>query len=304
MPAKLTYDYVKSQFEAKGYTLLSTKYVNSNTKLRCICPKGHKYSITWNGFQQGSKCVTCAGQNPPTYIKVKETFEKEGYTLLSTEYVNSVSKLNYICPSSHTHSTTWRNFNSGCRCPTCHLENNKKEGHPSWKGGVYENNQALYITYEPYLEKYHPVYVVKQEGIELLGVHCIYCDRVFAPTRTSIRSRLDSINGRFKGAHNFYCSTNCKTACPTYGQKMYPKDFKPATSREVQPQLRKLVLKRDDYNCTKCGKTKAQLHCHHIDPVIDNPIESADIDNCITLCKDCHKAVHQLPGCKLIELKC
>ncbi len=81
-----------------------------------------------------------------------------------------------------------------------------------------------------------------------------------------------------------------------------PKDHKPATSREVQPQLRKLVLKRDNWMCVKCNRTDT-LHCHHIDPVKNNPIESADVNNCVTLCIDCHKESHQVDGCGYNELK-
>ena len=33
------------------------------------------------------------------------------------------------------------------------------------------------------------------------------------------------------------------------------------------------------------------------------PLLSADIDNCITLCYDCHKKVHQKDGCKYPQLK-
>jgi len=78
----------------------------------------------------------------------------------------------------------------------------------------------------------------------------------------------------------------------------------------VQPELRKLVLLRDNYTCQKCNTSKEdnpdlELHCHHIDPVINNPIESADIDNCITLCKLCHKEIHKtISGCGFNELKC
>jgi len=59
-------------------------------------------------------------------------------------------------------------------------------------------------------------------------------------------------------------------------------------------------------SCAKRGKTidEVQIHCHHITGVKQNPIESADIDNCITLCKNCHKEVHQQDGCKYYELKC
>jgi len=62
----------------------------------------------------------------------------------------------------------------------------------------------------------------------------------------------------------------------------------------------------DDYQCQRCEATQkdSQLHCHHITGVVQNPIESADIDNTITLCKDCHRFVHSQPGCKYHELRC
>jgi hypothetical protein len=41
-----------------------------------------------------------------------------------------------------------------------------------------------------------------------------------------------------------------------------------------------------------------------VDPIINNPIESMDLDNGITLCKFCHKEVHKISGCKYSELRC
>ena len=67
------------------------------------------------------------------------------------------------------------------------------------------------------------------------------------------------------------------------------------------------MFKRDNYICHKCGKgiDKIQLHCHHIWPLNESPITSADIDECITLCIDCHKKVHMtVPGCGYHEMKC
>ena len=71
--------------------------------------------------------------------------------------------------------------------------------------------------------------------------------------------------------------------CPIYYQMKYPKGYRKATSREAQPELRQMVFQLDDWKCMKCESTKS-LHCHHITGVELNPIESADIDNCITLC--------------------
>jgi hypothetical protein len=111
-------------------------------------------------------------------------------------------------------------------------------------------------------------------------------------------------NGRTCGEGRFYCSQSCKIACPIFSKRKYPSTFRVTTSREVQPELRQMVLKRDNYTCQKCEEKDVELHCHHFTGVEQNPIESADLDNCITLCKDCHKGVHKNTGCKYHELRC
>lgn len=142
-----------------------------------------------------------------------------------------------------------------------------------------------------------------QEGILLCK--CAYCGDWFAPGRNALRNRIYAIEN-INGGNQLYCSDNCKKACPVFN-KMFHLSKKTYT-REVQPELRQIVLKRDNYTCQKCGATKNKgkypLHCHHIDPVINNPIESADVDNCITLCKICHIQAHKLPGCGNYELRC
>ena len=40
---------------------------------------------------------------------IKEQFEKEGYTLLTTEYINNKQKLDYICPKGHKNTIRWNN---------------------------------------------------------------------------------------------------------------------------------------------------------------------------------------------------
>jgi len=89
---------------------------------------------------------------------------------------------------------------------------------------------------------------------------------------------------------------------------MYQKGHKKSYSREVQPELRQMVFERDEYTCIKCGKHQDELniplHCHHIEGIVQNPIESADIDMCITVCKDCHDKIHQEDGCGYNDMKC
>jgi len=68
MANKLTYEYVKDYIESfEGYKLLSTEYINSKINLDIICPKGHKFDITFNSFQKGSRCSICYSEDRQKY---------------------------------------------------------------------------------------------------------------------------------------------------------------------------------------------------------------------------------------------
>jgi len=52
------------------------------------------------------------------------------------------------------------------------------------------------------------------------------------------------------------------------------------------------VLERDGYACQHCGKIGNKLHAHHIKTFKMNPESRYDVDNGITLCKQCHEDLH------------
>ena len=169
---------------------------------------------------------------------------------------------------------------------------------------------ALYDVWAHKLEKY---YLCRRnpKQLEEIQIQCYYCNCWFVPTNRQCNQRTQAIVGNISGEYLFYCSNGCKKSCAVFRQSVKPRKFKQyGSSREVQVELRKLVLERDNWTCQKCGQSKHEnieliLHCHHIDPVSQNPIESADIDNCITYCKECHNLVHQnTPGCAYHELRC
>ena len=118
MSKRLTIEFIRSEFEKEGYTLLSNTYKYS-VKLEYICLKEHKHSIFWNNWYKGYRCPYCAGQGKPTIEFIKEQFEKEGYRLLTVIYTNNHTKLEYICPEGHRHSVGWSSWQIGQRCPYC-----------------------------------------------------------------------------------------------------------------------------------------------------------------------------------------
>lgn len=119
-------EWIKKEFGLEGYTLLTTEYKNQNDPLEYICPNGHKRHTTWKNWKKGNRCLICKNQKTKLSIdEIKSSFEKEGYILLSREYINNKTKLDYMCPIGHKNSITWADWNSGgYRCPDC--ANNKK----------------------------------------------------------------------------------------------------------------------------------------------------------------------------------
>lgn len=59
-----------------------------------------------------------------SYEEVQADFEREGYTLLSQEYLGNNSKLDFICSNGHTHSIWSYDWLRGVRCGKCkgHIE--------------------------------------------------------------------------------------------------------------------------------------------------------------------------------------
>jgi transcription initiation factor IIE alpha subunit len=116
---KHTVEYVRDYFEKEGYRLLSNRYKGAHCCLYYKCPQGHFNWTTWTAFQGGNRCSSCAGNKPLTISQIRNAFKKERYILLSTEYKNNRSRLDYICPKGHQNQTTWARFQRGHRCPEC-----------------------------------------------------------------------------------------------------------------------------------------------------------------------------------------
>lgn len=59
------------------------------------------------------------------YEDVKNSFLKEGYTLIDDAYINNITYMTVICPFGHVWNVKWTNFISGSRCPHCNNMNKK-----------------------------------------------------------------------------------------------------------------------------------------------------------------------------------
>ncbi|WP_425203609.1 hypothetical protein [Priestia megaterium] len=120
-------DFCKEMNKLFGeeYLVLS-QYKNTNTKVSLkhnIC--NHEWDVLPNNILKNkSKCPNCARNKRANLLKsdfniVKEIIQKEGYILLSDNYINAHEKIQMICPENHDVEMNYNNFKSGQRCYIC-----------------------------------------------------------------------------------------------------------------------------------------------------------------------------------------
>ena len=107
---------VKKALADEGYELLG-EYVNAHAPIKFRCNKGHEHQMSWNSFQNGSRCGVCAGKhhNP---ADVKKARAAEVYELLG-EYVSATAPIRFRCNKGHEHQVSWDSFDQGTRCGVC-----------------------------------------------------------------------------------------------------------------------------------------------------------------------------------------
>ena len=59
-------------------------------------------------------------------------------------------------------------------------------------------------------------------------------------------------------------------------------------------QWRTFVLRRDKFTCQHCGQRGGKLNAHHIIAFSICPELRFDVNNGITLCKNCHVKLHKI----------
>jgi hypothetical protein len=112
---KYTFESVLEYFKNQGCVLISEKYINNKSKLDYICICGNKASSNFDNFKRGNKCGKC---KTSTFTQVQEYFKENGCELLSKEYKNTKSNLEYICECGNKNDITFGHFKEGRRC-TC-----------------------------------------------------------------------------------------------------------------------------------------------------------------------------------------
>ena len=314
-----TIDYVRKKFEKEGYILLSDEYINAHTKLDYICPNGHKHSISFNKWNSGRRCGICFGTKRKDINEILSAFKSEGYALLSTEYLNINSKLEYICPNGHKHSISFNNWLRGKRCPYCagrrmpYFKDISKsftdKGYTIKDTNCYDSEQKMSCIC-PYGHKFMISWKMWKSGYR-----CPVCSEnnkisiddvreslehegctLLSKEYTNSISKIEYICSRghvcavswsnWKAGHRCMVCRGIDSSGPNHHNWKGGISFEPYCSIWKDKDFKESIKERDGYRCLNpyCNKNNSRLVVHHIDY---NKKECSP-SNLITVCNSCN----------------
>lgn len=209
---------------------------------------------------------------------VKKKFEDAGCVLLSTEYKNARTPLDYICECGQTSSIRYDNFRVGKRCKECgQKKSNEKRKHDiEFVRDEFTKGGCVLLATE-YINSSTPLKYLcecKEES-------------VISYTSFKIGSRCEKCRVQKISGVNSYM----------YKPQLTDEDRLKGRNDVKLREWRKKVFERDDYTCFKCNKRgKGELNAHHINSYNLFPGQRYVISNGITLCEPCHRNFHNSYG--------
>jgi hypothetical protein len=122
---RLTFEEVENRFLEKGFVLIDKEYVGQDKLMRCICPNhpDEIMSIKVANLTKWRGCKICSKPLTFDFEDIRVEFCERGYLLLEDRYIDSKSKLKYIC-SMHSETTQevgYSKFRMGQGCKYCGL---------------------------------------------------------------------------------------------------------------------------------------------------------------------------------------
>jgi hypothetical protein len=104
----------------KNGRLISTEYINNNTKLLWECSEGHQWKARWNNIKNLNQwCPTCSGCSKPDITELQDYALSKNGSLLSNTYINDNTKMVWGCEKGHQWEAIWDNIKNNHWCPEC-----------------------------------------------------------------------------------------------------------------------------------------------------------------------------------------
>lgn len=309
----LTYEEIEEAINKTDCKLLTNKITfdkdkitqvkSSNiVKLEIECGCNNRFITTFSKFKQGKcRCNDCSAiiqknKMKFTYDEVKTIIETTGETnceLISNTYIKNTGLLKIQCECGNIFETTLSLFqlsqNKGI-CPECPKER---------KSRLKTQEQFLKEVYDLVGNEYTILgeYIKAKEKI-LIRHNCEICES--NEYETTPNTFLD------RGCRCPACAiiNNSGVSSHYYNKNLTDEVREKRRSRLYgvnQTNFRNSVFVRDNYSCQCCGNrssigNQVALNAHHLNGYNWDEIHRFDINNGVTLCKDCHKEFHVIYG--------
>lgn len=105
--------------KSKGGKLLSDTYFGTYKKLVWECKNGHVWKAVPNSISNGRWCPYCSHKVRLTIEEMQEIAKSRGGLCLSTNYVNTTTKLKWQCKEGHIWEAQPGNVKAGYWCKKC-----------------------------------------------------------------------------------------------------------------------------------------------------------------------------------------
>lgn len=274
---KITIEMVKEKLSECGNELLETEYISPKTKMKYKCIKHNFIHYgTWDSIRKEKACCPlCKNERISKgqlldFNYAKSVVEEKGYTLISNEYQGNKKKLIMKCKIHGEFKLTFDALKSGQGCQKC--------------GKVKQiNSQKLdYNFVKSEFDKHN--YIL----LETEYINCETPMRYICPYHPEKENKISYSNLKNgKGCRECY-EDSIKGENSYLWQGGLTQENKLIRNQSEYRNWRKSVFERDNYTCQCCGERGEILHAHHIKNFSNHEDKRFDINNGITLCKDCH----------------
>ncbi len=270
MPRKYTYEEVKEIFNKASCKLLEKEYKNSTTLMNYTCNCGNQSKIRLGDFNTGIRCKKCGREKIKKtqsfdYEYVKNYFEDQSCKLLSKEYKNNRTKLDYMCSCANKSSITFDSFKAGHRCKICGRKKNIESqiGEKNHRYGKEAVNKFSIKKVRAIFEEFGCTLYEKdyKDQRQLLRFYC-YCGRGSRITlgnfisnngRKSCKKCMKTNFYTLKKVKKIFKDGDCKLLEKEYKNNQTPMKYICSCGVKSKIRLSDFLLGR---RCKQCGIIK------------------------------------------------
>ena len=106
----------------KEATYMDGDYIDCTSPYIIKCDKGHIFESNWNKMQRGLWCKYCGGTARLTIDDVRDSIKDRGIKLISTEYINRRTIMEWECELGHIWESDYDHVRRGQGCKVCNLD--------------------------------------------------------------------------------------------------------------------------------------------------------------------------------------